>query len=314
MSRGAPGAWDSAYHAPVLADEVIDLFRGANTILDCTLGGGGHSAALLALGANVIAIDRDPAAVTAARNRLAAYEAAGRFRVILGNFAEADRLLPDSSQKFDGILADLGVSSHQIDDESRGFSFREGALLDMRMSTGGGVSAADLLNTLEEEELTRILKDYADEPRARRLSREIVRRRATQPFRTSDDLVRAIRGALGARSGPSDFARVFQGIRIAVNDELTSLESALPMLRDRLRAGGTLAVISYHSGEDRIVKHMMRDWSRDCICPPRQLQCTCGGRALGELVWRKAVKATAEETGRNPRSRSARLRAWRSVA
>ncbi len=314
MSPEAPGAWDSTYHAPVLADEIVELFRGANTILDCTLGGGGHTAALLALGAHVIAIDRDPAAVGAARDRLAAHEAAGRFRVILGNFAEADRLLNDTRQKFDGILADLGVSSHQIDDESRGFSFREGALLDMRMDGSSGPTAAELLNTMDEQELIRILREYADEPHARRVAREITRRRENAPFKTSDDLVRAIRGALGARSGPGDFARIFQGLRIAVNDELGALERALPALRDRLQPGGVLAVVAYHSGEDRMVKHAMREWSRDCVCPPRQLQCTCGGRALGSLVTRKAVKPSSAEIERNLRSRSARLRAWRSAA
>lgn len=314
MSPEAPGAWNSTYHAPVLADEIVELFRGSNTILDCTLGGGGHTAALLASGAHVTAIDRDPAAVSAARDRLAAHEAAGRFRVILGNFAEADRLLNDTRQKFDGILADLGVSSHQIDDESRGFSFREGALLDMRMNGSAGPTAAELLNTMDEQELIRILREYADEPRARRVAREITRRRENAPFRTSDDLVRAIRGALGARSGPGDFARIFQGLRIAVNDELGALERALPALRDRLQPGGVLAVVAYHSGEDRMVKHAMREWSRDCVCPPRQLQCTCGGRALGSLVTRKAVKPSAAEIERNPRSRSARLRAWRSAA
>ena len=316
MSPEAPvaGAWDSAYHAPVLVDEIVELFSDAKTVLDCTLGGGGHSAALLALGATVTALDRDPAAIAEARNRLAAHEAAGRFRVILGNFAEADRLLPDTRQKFDAILADLGVSSHQIDSELRGFSFREGAPLDMRMQAGGGQSAAELLNSIDEQDLIRVLREYADEPRARRLAREIVRRRETSSFETSDDLVRAIRGALGARSGPGDFARIFQGIRIAVNDELGSLERALPVLRDKLRAGGVLAVIAYHSGEDRIVKHLMRDWSRDCVCPPKQLQCICGGRALGSLVNRKAIKTSAAEIERNPRARSARLRAWRSAA
>lgn len=313
MIPGAPeaGAWDSAYHAPVLVDEVTQLFEGSKNILDCTLGGGGHSAALLAIGANVTAIDRDPQAVAAARERLAAEEAQGRFHVILGNFVEADRLLTHARQKFDGILADLGVSSHQIDDASRGFSFREGAPLDMRMDSGTGVTAADLLNSLEESELVTVLREYADETRARSLAREIVRRRQTAPFASSDDLVRAIRGALGARSGPSDFARIFQGFRIAVNEELSSLERALPILRDHLEPGGVLAVIAYHSGEDRIVKHMMREWSRDCVCPPRQLECTCGGQALGELVKRKAVKASDEEMSRNPRARSARLRAWR---
>jgi 16S rRNA (cytosine1402-N4)-methyltransferase len=309
----ASGVWDSAYHAPVLVDEVVKLFSEAKTILDCTLGGGGHSAALIALGAHVTAIDRDPAAVEEARRRLAAFEAAGRFRIILGNFREADQLLPDKQQKFDGILADLGVSSHQIDSGSRGFSFREGAALDMRME-GSGATAAELLNTESEESIQRILRDFADEPRSRRLAQEIVRRRQRSPFETSDDLVNAIRGALGPRTGPGDFARIFQGIRIAVNDELSALEAALPALRDRLAPRGTLAVIAYHSGEDRMVKNAMREWSRDCVCPPMQPQCTCGGVASGSLVNRKAIKASPAETARNPRARSARLRAWRKKA
>ena len=312
MSPGrAPGAWDSAYHAPVLADEIEELFEGAKSVLDCTLGGGGHSAALLALGARVTAIDRDPEAVAAARNRLAELEAAGRFRVILGNFAEIDTLLPDTSQKFDGILADLGLSSHQIDDVSRGFSFREGALLDMRMGPQASITAAEVLATATEPELARIFREYGDEPKARRLAREIVRRRENRPPATSDDLVGAIRAVLGPRSGPGEFARIFQAVRIAVNDEIGSLERALPALRDRLNPGGVLAVISYHSGEDRVTKHAMRDWSRDCTCPPRQLQCTCAGTAAGSLITRKSVTAGIAETSRNPRARSARLRAWR---
>jgi 16S rRNA (cytosine1402-N4)-methyltransferase len=316
MTPEAPvmGAWDSAYHSPVLVDEVVLLLGGAKRILDCTLGGGGHSAALLASGADVTAIDRDPQAVAEARARLASHEAAGKFRVILGNFAEADRLLPETRQKFDGILADLGVSSRQIDDQARGFSFREGAPLDMRMENTGKSTAADLLNAMDEEDLIRVLREYADEPRARRLAHEIVRRRENTPFATSDDLVKAIRGALGARSGPGDFARIFQGIRIAVNDELGSLERALPMLRDMLEPNGVIAVIAYHSGEDRIVKTLMREWSRDCVCPPKQLQCTCGGKALGTLINRKAIKTSPAEIERNPRARSARLRAWRSAA
>ena len=311
MIDDTDGQWDSSYHAPVLADEIVGLFTGAATILDCTLGGGGHSAALLSIGANVTAIDRDPDAIKAARDRLAAHEAAGRFRVILGNFAEVDRLLPDTSQKFDGVLADLGVSSHQFDDDTRGFSFREGATLDMRMSDAEAHTAADILNEADESELGRIFRDYGDEPRARRLAREVVRRRENRPFETSDDLVGASRGVRGSRSGAGDFARIFQAMRIAVNDELRSLETALPSLRDRLAPNGTLAVISYHSGEDRIVKHAMRDWSADCICPPRQPVCTCRGRSLGKLVTRKAVTANESEIARNPRARSARLRAWR---
>jgi 16S rRNA (cytosine1402-N4)-methyltransferase len=314
LTNEEPGAWDSGYHAPVLVDEIARLFEGAESVLDCTLGGGGHSAALLALGAHVTAIDRDPEAVREARQRLAAHEAAGRFHVILGNFAELDTLLPRKSQKFDGILADLGVSSHQIDESSRGFSFREGAVLDMRMNKSAGTNAAELLAMAPEEDLARIFRDYGDEPKARRLAREVVRRRENRALVISDDFVGAIRAVLGPRSGPGDFARLFQALRIAVNDEIASLERALPAMRDRLSPGGVLAVISYHSGEDRVVKHAMREWSRDCVCPPRQLECTCRGRALGTLVTRKSVTARETETSRNPRARSARLRAWRSEA
>lgn len=309
-----PGAWGSPYHAPVLVEEVTALFSGADEILDCTLGGGGHAAALLAIGARVTGIDRDEAAIDSARERLAPDEAAGRFLALRGNFADLGDIAALADRRFDAILADLGVSSHQIDNDERGFSFREGAVLDMRMDRRGTTTAADLLNTLEEGDLARIFRDYGDEPRANRLAREVVRRRGNRPMRVSDDLVGAIRGAFGARMGPGDFARLFQAIRIAVNDELGSLESALPALRGHLRAGGILAVIAYHSGEDRLVKHTMREWSQACICPPKQLQCTCRGRALGELLTKRALTAGDAERAVNPRARSARLRAWRSAA
>ena len=246
--------------------------------------------------------------------RLAPYAATGRFVAFKGSFADVDRISALDGKRFGGILADLGVSSHQLDDEARGFSFREGAPLDMRMDSRSGETAAELLNTLEEDELARIFRDYGDEPRAYRLARETVRRRAHRPFATSDDFVGAIRGAFGARSGPPDFARLFQSLRIRVNDELRALERALPLLRERLIAGGTLAVIAYHSGEDRIVKHAIREWSRDCVCPPKQPHCTCRGVALGEVITRRAITAGTEEVARNPRARSARLRVWRSAA
>ncbi len=184
----------------------------------------------------------------------------------------------------------------------------------MRMDRRSSTTAAELLNTLDESDLSQILRDYGDEPRANRLAREIVRRRDRKPMHVSDDLVDAIRGAFGARMGPGDFARLFQAVRIAVNDELKTLEKALPLLRDRLKPGGILAFISYHSGEDRLVKHTMREWSQPCICPPKQLQCTCRGRALGHLITKRALTASPEETAHNPRSRSARLRAWQSAA
>ena len=303
--------WASEYHAPVLVAEIVALLSNARRVLDCTLGGGGHSLALLEHGAEVDAIDRDPQAIVAARERLERYETLGRFRAHLGNHADLDRIPTLAGARFDGILLDLGISSHQIDDPGRGFSFREGAPLDMRMGEDAPMSAADLLGTAGEPELAAIFRDYGDEKRAFRLAREVVRRRATRPFATSDDLVGAIRAVLGPRSGPADFARLFQAVRIAVNDELTGLERALPELRDRLAPAGVLAVIAYHSGEDRIVKHAMRDWSRDCVCPPRQPVCNCRGRSLGELVQRRAVTASEQEQARNPRSRSARLRAWR---
>ena len=307
------GRWDSEYHAPVLAEEVVRLLDGAPRVLDGTLGGGGHTLALLMRGADVTAVDRDPQAVEAARARLASYEAQGRFRAVLGNYADIDRVAELDGVRFDGILLDLGVSSHQLDDPARGFSFREGVPLDMRMGTDAERDAATLLSTADEVELGAIFREYADERRGMRLAREIVRRRGNRPFVTSDDLVGAIRGALGPRTGASDFARLFQAVRIAVNDEIGGLERALDRLRERLNPGGTMAVIAYHSGEDRVVKNAFRDWSASCICPPRQPACTCRGHALGVLVTRKPVTASPEEASRNPRSRSARLRAWRSA-
>jgi 16S rRNA (cytosine1402-N4)-methyltransferase len=323
MTAGSPGyhqdprsPWQTDYHSPALADEVVTLLGGAALVLDGTLGGGGHAAALLEAGSEgVIGIDRDPDALAEATARLAPAAARGRFAAYQGNYAAIDAIPAIADLRFNGILLDLGISSHQIDDASRGFSFREGAPLDMRMggSADDAPSAGELLDGASEAELTRIFREYGDEPRGARLAREIVRRRATRPFRTSDDLVGAIRGALGARTGPSDFARLFQAVRIAVNDELAGLERALPALRERLAPGGTLAVIAYHSGEDRLVKHAFRDWSTDCICPPRLPVCACGGNhALGQTVTRRAIVASPDEVARNPRARSARLRAWRA--
>jgi 16S rRNA (cytosine1402-N4)-methyltransferase len=174
--------------------------------------------------------------------------------------------------------------------------------------------AARLLNESDERELIRIFREYADEPRAGRLAREIVRRRANRPLRTSDDLVDAIRAVFGPRSGPPQFAPLFQAVRIAVNDELGVLERSLPALRDRLDPNGVIAVISYHSGEDRLVKHAFMEWSASCVCPPKQPICTCRGRPLGVTLTRKPVRPSAAESQDNPRARSALLRAWRRAA
>ena len=302
--------FDSAYHAPVLVDEILDLFAGASRALDCTLGGGGHAAAMLEAGmADVTGIDRDPQAIAEASARLSAFITAGRFHAVTGNYADAARLLP-ADATFDAILLDLGVSSHQLDDETRGFSFREGAPLGMAME-GGSTGAADFLNEADVDDMTRVFKEYADERHAGRLAREVVHRRASRPFVISDDFVGAIRAVLGPRSGPGDFARLFQAVRIAVNDELGGLARALPALRDRLAPQGVLAVIAYHSGEDRLVKLAFREWASSCICPPKQPMCTCRGRPLGTLLTRKPVTAADTEVARNVRARSAHLRAFR---
>lgn len=299
----------TTYHEPVLAAEVAHLLRNAKTVLDGTLGGGGHTEALLRAGARrVVGVDRDPDALAEARARLAEYEREGRFLAVRSNYAALDENPALREERFDGILLDLGVSSHQLDAVGRGFTFREGAPLDMRMG-GGRQTAADLLNTATEGELTTIFREYGDEPKAGRLAREIVRRRRER-LATSDDLVRAIRGALGPRSGPADFARLFQAVRIAVNDELDGLRRALPLLRDRLDPGGVLAVITYHSGEDRLVKHAFREWSADCVCPPKQPVCTCRGHSLGRTLTRRAILPADAELAANPRARSAKLRAW----
>jgi len=306
--------WESAYHAPVLAREVAELLGDARHVLDGTLGGGGHALALLERGAQVTAIDRDPEAVREAGTRLSAWLGKGQLVIHQSNYADLGAVPELAGARFDAILLDLGVSSHQLDDEKRGFTFRPGALLDMRMGEDATQSAADFLNTAPEGELAWVFREYGDERRAPRLAREIARRRDNRPFATSDDLVGAIRGALGPTTGPADFARLFQAVRIAINHELSGLERGLPLLRDHLVPGGTLAVIAYHSGEDRLVKHAFREWSTACTCPPRQPVCTCGGAARGTLVTRRAITASDDEVAANPRARSARLRAWRSAA
>jgi 16S rRNA (cytosine1402-N4)-methyltransferase len=307
----------SAYHAPVLAGAVTELLGGCRSVLDCTLGGGGHALALLEAGVErVFGVDRDPDALQSAAERLSSYIEAGRLIMVESNYAALDDVPSLAGTNFGGILLDLGVSSHQIDDEDRGFTFRAGARLDMRMGGDGDATgtAADLLNDADERALATVFRDYGDEPRAARIAHEIVRRRANRPFSTSDDLVGAIRAVLGAKSGVPEFARLFQAVRIAVNDELTGLARALPALRDRLAPAGTMVVIAYHSGEDRLVKNAFREWSAACVCPPRQPVCTCRGRPLGSTLTRRPISASDDEITRNPRARSARLRAWRSVA
>lgn len=296
-------------HESVLLDVVAGVLAGCRRVLDGTAGGGGHARCLAAAGASIFAIDRDPHAVAAAR---AALGPAATVRQL--DFAAAADDPEICAFAPDGVLIDLGLSSPQIDDVQRGFTFRPGAPLDMRMSAGTGMTAADWLNTAPADELARAFREFGDEPRARRLAGEIARRRGRTMLAVSDDLVNAIRAVLGPRSGPTDFARLFQAVRIVVNGELERLAAALPALRDLVAPGGVLAVISYHSGEDRIVKHAFREWARACVCPPEQPRCTCRGRRLGTVLTGRAVQPSEAEITVNPRSRSARLRAFRKAA
>ncbi|HEY4322110.1 MAG TPA: 16S rRNA (cytosine(1402)-N(4))-methyltransferase RsmH [Gemmatimonadales bacterium] len=297
---------DLPRHLPVLLDPILERARGAGRVVDATLGHGGHAEAFLAAGASVLGIDRDPDAIATARARLGD----SQITYLQRPYASDEVIQAVTAFRPDFVLLDLGVSSRQLDQADRGFTFREGAPLDMRMGPDAP-TAAEWLAGVEDEELVMVLRNYADEPKARRLAREIVRRRATAPFQISDDLVNAIRAALGPRSGPGDFARIFQAVRIAVNDELEGLAVALPAFRDALRPDGTLAVISYHSGEDRLVKGAFRAWAEGCTCPPGLPQCICGTVPLGVSEPRKAIIPLAAEVAGNPRARSAKLRFFR---
>jgi len=293
-------------HEPVLLAEIREAARGARRVVDATVGFGGHAAALRDDGAELLVVDRDPEALAFARRRLGEHHV----RYLQAAFDAPAVLEAVTAFRPDFILLDLGVSSWQLDADPRGFSFRPGVSLDMRMEAGG-TTAAELLGTASPRELERIFRDWGDERRAAALAREVVRRRDRAPFATSDDFVNAIRAVLGPRSGPGDFARLFQAVRIAVNDELGRLERVLPAFRDALAPGGRLAVISYHSGEDRMVKQAFRAWSDTCSCPPGLPVCVCGQVPLGATVPRRAVTAGEDELARNPRARSAKLRIFR---
>ena len=301
----------SSYHEPVMLSEVLSFLapeRGG-VYLDGTLGGGGHARAILdsTPRTSLLALDRDVDALDHARAALTAY--GDRLVLRQGNYAEAVSIFDLGEGALAGVLLDLGVSSHQIDTDARGFSFRPGVPLDMRMS-GRGATAEELLSTLSAEELTEIFRVYAEERRARRLAAAIVERRSCSRLRTSDDLVTVIEAVWGRPPAASDLARVFQALRIAVNEELDSLERALPVLRSLLVPGGRMVVIAYHSLEDRLVKRSFRDWSRDCVCPPGIPVCRCRGRPLGRELTRGPVRPAADEVASNPRARSALLRAW----
>jgi 16S rRNA (cytosine1402-N4)-methyltransferase len=307
-----PSATD---HVPVLAAEVRESLavQPGETVVDATFGAGGHAALLatdLAGRGKLIAIDRDPGA-RLYFDRFAKRAAGVQTRFLRGDFALVLEQLSTNGAEADAVLLDLGVSSMQIDRPERGFSYAVDAPLDMRMDPSADVTAAGIVNEAAERDLATIFKRYGEERYARQIARAIVRRRKEQRYERTSDLVETIKAAIPApaRFGDGHPAkRVFQALRIAVNDELGSLEAALPAAFAMLRPGGRLAVISFHSLEDRIVKRFMRDLERGCECPPDFPVCVCGKEPQLRSVNRKAIRPSARETAANPRSSSARLR------
>jgi 16S rRNA (cytosine1402-N4)-methyltransferase len=307
-----PGATD---HIPVLADEVRELLavQPGETVVDATFGAGGHSRLLaqdLRGSGRLLAIDRDPGArdYFDAVRRQAGVQ--GRF--LRGDFSVVLEQLAENGVRADAILFDLGVSSMQIDRPERGFSYAVDAPLDMRMDPSEDYSARELVNEASERELTRIFRQYGEERYAKQIARAIVRRRRERPFERTGDLVDTIKAAIPApaRFGEGHPAkRVFQALRIAVNDELTALEDALPAALELLRPGGRIAVISFHSLEDRIVKQYFREQEHGCTCPPDFPVCVCGHEPALRATPRRAVRPRGTETAANPRAASARLRA-----
>ena len=305
------------HHLPVLLNECLEglKIRPDGTYLDCTLGGAGHSSEIfrhLESGL-LIGIDRDADAIEAASARMAAMNGPARFLAVRGNFHDARQLLADAGvTRVDGILADLGVSSHQLDVRERGFSYHDDAPLDMRMDRSQSLSAYEIVNTWSEDELNRILRDFGEENWARQIARVICDRRRAAPIERTSQLVAIIDAAIPkkfrAKDGSHPARRTFQALRIAVNDELTPLQPALNDLAELLNPGGRLCVITFHSLEDRIVKNAFRTLADPCICPKNMPICVCGRKPTVKLITRKPITASPGELAQNPRARSASLR------
>jgi 16S rRNA (cytosine1402-N4)-methyltransferase len=299
-------------HIPVLFDEVIALLQphaGGNYI-DGTVGAGGHSAGILEASApdgRLLGFDRDADALAFAAQRLDAY--APRVTLVHDSYAQMGRAAPaEGFDEVDGILLDLGLSSRQLDDAERGFSFLREGPLDMRFDRSQGRTAADLINNMDAEALADIFWRYGEERLSRKYARAIVEARPLATTAELADLIEREAPGYVRRKRIHPATQVFQALRIAVNEELAELEKGLPAAIDLVKPGGRVAVISFHSLEDRFVKNLFRDLSKDCICPPRQPICTCDAQAVVRVITRKVVMAAEEEVERNPRSRSARLR------
>lgn len=297
-------------HVPVLLSEVIlglDI-KPDGTYIDGTCGGAGHSSEIARrlTSGRLIGIDRDPDAVCAAAERLSPYNAA----VVRGNYSEIKAIAESKGiSSADGILLDLGVSSHQLDTLERGFSYHGDAPLDMRMSRDGK-TAADLINNLSADELSKIIFEYGEERFAKRIADGIVRRRGEKPIETTSELAEIIGAAVPARfkREKNPCRKTFQALRIAVNGELDCLDKGLDDAFELLKSGGRLCVITFHSLEDRMVKQRFAAFCKGCICPPDFPQCVCGRTPMGRLATRKPTEPSAEELAANPRSRSAKLR------
>lgn len=301
-------------HVSVLLHEAVDALniRPGGVYVDGTLGRAGHSreiAQRLTTG-RLIAIDRDAAALEAAPDRLGPLM--DKVTLVRGNFADLGPLLDGAGvDKADGMLFDLGVSSPQLDDETRGFSYLKDAPLDMRMDTSAPLTARDVVNGWPQEELKRILRDYGEERYAAQIAAKVVKRREERPIETTLELADLIRSAMPAaalREKQHPAKRSFQAIRIAVNDELSAIPAMLDQALERLAPGGRLAVITFHSLEDRPVKAAMQGWAKGCTCPPDFPVCVCGNKPKARLVTRKPILPGAEELEHNPRARSAKLR------
>ncbi len=301
-------------HRPVLLDECLEglKIKPDGVYVDGTLGRAGHSmriAERLTTG-RLICIDRDDAALEAAKDKLAAYQ--DKVTLLHGNFSDLDRLLTEANvPAADGMLFDLGVSSPQLDDPERGFSYQHDAPLDMRMDRSEGLTAGVVVNEWPKEELKRILRDYGEERYAGPIAAAIVRRREEAPIRTTLQLVDVIKSAMPAsalREKQHPAKRSFQGIRIAVNGELDAVETMLKEAVPRLNPGGRLCVITFHSLEDRIVKSGMAEWAKGCTCPPDFPVCVCGKKPMVKLITKKPIISGEKELAENPRARSAKLR------
>jgi 16S rRNA (cytosine1402-N4)-methyltransferase len=310
-------------HLPVLAEEVLEMLapRSGSLQIDATLGGGGHTERILEAAnpdGRLLGLDADPAAIVRVERRLRPVYGE---RLVLrqANFRELADVAPAAGfGAIDGCLFDLGLSSYQLADTDRGFGFRAGGQLDMRFDTSRGVPAAELLATLDADELTALFRRYGEEPRAGRIARAIVDARSTAPVATAEELAALVERVVPRnprqprRTHPA--TRVFQALRIAVNEEIEALETGLAAAVDLLRPGGRLVVLSYHSLEDRIVKRFFAAERRGCVCPPELPVCVCGRNPRLRLLTRKSVTPTPEEVAANPRSRSARLRAAERLA